>query len=105
MVEVADADGARLGKPRLDPVPGGMLEVEREPQRRVERAEEQLEDSLVAFRLQRDPHGPEAVAEVARAVLELGDGAWPLPRQLRRELEPVGHLLGPAPELLLARKA
>src|SRR5262249_58559312 len=55
MVEVADADGAGLGQPRLDPVPGGMLEVERNPQRRVERAEQELQDALVALRLERAP--------------------------------------------------
>jgi hypothetical protein len=31
MVDVSHADGACLGESRLDPVPGGMLEVEREP--------------------------------------------------------------------------
>src|SRR6185437_15971174 len=36
--------------------------------------------------------------------LELGDRSRPLARQLRSELEPVGHLLGPAAELLLRRQ-
>src|SRR5690348_10107313 len=101
MVEVADADGARLGESRLDPVPGGMLEVEREPQRRVERAEQQLQDSLVPLGLQRDPDRPEPVTEMAHSALELSDGARPLSGKLRGELEPFGHLLGPALELLL----
>src|SRR5437763_16501072 len=62
MAEGADAYGARLGESRLDSVPGGMLEIEREPQRRVERAEQQLQHSLVAPRLERDPHRAEPVA-------------------------------------------
>src|SRR5438552_8796741 len=103
MLEVADADGARLGEQRLDPVPGRMLEVEREPQRRVERAEQQLEHPLVALPLQRYARRLEAVAEVSDAALELGGDVRPFSRELGRELGPVGILLGPAPELLLAR--
>src|SRR5262249_54056642 len=103
MIEVAHANGANLGQPRLDPVPRGMLEVERESQRRVERAEQQLQDALVALRLERDPHRPKAVPEVANAVLEFGDGTRPLPGELRGELESVGHLFAPPPELLLGR--
>src|SRR5205814_3332843 len=104
MLEVADADGACLGDSWLDPVPGGMLQVEGEPQRRVERAEQQLEHPLVARPFQRDPHRTETVAEPTHTALELGDDARPLARKLGRELEPVGHLLRPAPELLLARE-
>ena len=32
VVEIVDADGVRLGEPRLDPVPRRMLEVEGEPE-------------------------------------------------------------------------
>src|SRR4029079_1977724 len=51
-----------------------------------------------------DPDRTEPVTEVTNAVLELGDRARPLARQLGRELEPVRHLLSPAPELFLGRQ-
>src|SRR5439155_12580970 len=81
MLEVADADGARLGEQRLDPVPRGMLEVEREPERRVERAEQQLEHPLVARPLQRDPHRTKPAAEPTYTALELGDDGGLRPRK------------------------
>ena len=67
VVEVADAHGARVRKPWLDAVPRPMVEVERESQRRIERAEEELERSLVSRLLERDPNRPEPVAEVPHA--------------------------------------
>ena len=67
MVEVVDADRARRGEPFLDPVPRRMLEVERDAQRRIERAEHQLEDAVVARVLHRHANGAEPVAEHAHA--------------------------------------
>ena len=67
MVEVVDADGARRGEPLLDPVPRRMLQVERDAERRVERAEHQLEDAVVAGVLHRDANRAEPVAEHAHA--------------------------------------
>src|SRR5581483_8228653 len=103
--EVADADRARVGESRLDPVPRRMLEVEREPERRVERAEQELDRSVVARALHRDPHRPEPVAERPQALPEDVQAAEPAAGQLRRELEPVRHLLRPAAELLLRGEA
>jgi hypothetical protein len=44
-----------------------MVEVEREPQGGVERAEEELERSLVARLLERDPNRSQPVAEMPHA--------------------------------------
>jgi hypothetical protein len=104
MLDVVHAYGARLCEPRLDAVPGRMLEVEGEPQRRVERAEQELERSVVARLLERDPDRPEPVSELLHPRLERVEPAQPVAGELRRELEPVGRLLGPAPELLLRRE-
>jgi hypothetical protein len=101
MVEVVHADRARLREPRLDAVPGRMLEVEREPQRRVERAEQELECALVPRLLERDADRPQPVSELSDARLERVEAAQTVAGELRRELEPVRRLLGPAPELLL----
>jgi hypothetical protein len=67
MVEVVHADGARLREPRLDAVPGRVLEVERESQRRVERAQQELERALIARLLERDPDRPQPVGELSDA--------------------------------------
>src|SRR5690348_11607390 len=81
-----------------------MLEVEREPEGRIERAEQQLDDPVVARVLERDAHRPEPVAERADARLEDVEAARAVAGQLRCELEAVGHLPGPALELFLARQ-
>src|SRR6478735_12745615 len=104
MLHVVHADRARLGEPRLDAVPGRVLQVEGEPQRRIERTEQELERSLIPRLLERDPDRPQAVSEPAHARLELAVPAAPVAGELRRELEPVRHLFGPAPELLLRRQ-
>src|ERR1700740_2097660 len=78
MLEVADTDGPDLREPRLDAVPRRVLEVEGESQRRVERAQQQLEEPFVASRLQRDPDRPEPVVEVPDTALEPGGGSRPL---------------------------
>ena len=104
MVEVVDANRAGGREPLLDSRPRRMLEVEREPERGVERSEQQLEDAFVACVLQRHAHRPEPVAERMRALSELVEAAQPVTRELRRELEPVRHLLRPAPELVLRRQ-
>src|SRR5579864_5713261 len=100
MVEVVDANGATLREPLLDPRPRRMLEVEGEPERRVERAEQELEHPFVARILERHANRPEPVAQRPRPGRELVERAQPVAGELRRELEPVGHLLSPAPELV-----
>src|SRR5690349_22982232 len=100
MIEIVHAYSPGFGQARLDAVPRLMLEVERESQRRVERAEQQLERALVTRGLHRDPHDPEPVAERADARRELVEPAQPVARQLRRELETVRRLLGPPSELI-----
>src|SRR5690349_2383375 len=104
MLEVADADGAVGGQPPLDPVPRGVLEVEREPQARIERAEEELDRAVVPWALDRDSHRPEPVAERAHPVAEDVEPTEAAARKLGRELEALGYLLGPAAELLLRRQ-
>src|SRR3954452_9946314 len=81
-----------------------MLEIECEPQRRVERTQQELDGTVVARALERDPHRAEPVAERTHALLEDVEAAQAAGRQLGRELETVGHLLRPAAELLLARQ-
>src|SRR6185437_241452 len=81
-----------------------MLEVEGEAESRVERAEQQLDQALVARVLERDAHRPEAVAERAHPLAEDVEAAGVVAGQLRRELEAVGRLRGPAVELLLRRQ-
>jgi hypothetical protein len=70
MVEVAHANHSRLRETRLDAVPGRVLEVEGEPQRRVERAEQELECAFVPCLLERDPDRAEPAAEPAHERLE-----------------------------------
>jgi hypothetical protein len=104
MVEVVHPHRARLCELRLDAVPRGMLEVERDAERRVERAEQQREHTLVSRALQRDANRPESRAEGADALGEHVEPAQTVTGQLRYELEPVRHLLGPAAELVLCRQ-
>ena len=105
VVEIVDADGARLGEPLLDPVPRRMLEVEREPERRVERAEQQLDQRRRRARssARRAPGraGRRARASRSPKTSRLRSA---VAGQLRRELEAVRHLLRPAVELLLGRQ-
>ena len=82
-----------------------MLEVEREPVRRIERAEQELDHPLVAGALEDDAHRPEPVAQVAHPLVEGSDDLRPVAGQLDGELEAVGHLVGPAAELLLGGQA
>ncbi len=80
-----------------------MLEVEREAQRRIQRAEQQLEHAVVARALQLHADRAEPVAERTHAGLEDVERAQPVAGELRGELEAVGRLGGPALELLLRR--
>ena len=51
-----------------------------------------------------DANRPQPVAERAHALEERRHPVEPRQRELHRELEPVGHRLGPAPELVGARQ-
>ena len=105
MVEVVDANRPGERESLFDPGPRRMLEVECEPERGVERSQQQLENAFVARVLQRHAHRPEPVAERVRALREFVEPAQPVTGELRRKLESVRHLLGPAPELILGRQA
>src|SRR5207244_4272540 len=75
-----------------------------EPERRIERAEQELEQTFVVRALEGDSHRPEPVAEPPHARGELRHELRPLARQLRREREARRRLRGPAVELLLRRQ-
>src|SRR5205807_2611835 len=77
---------------------------EREPQLRVERAEEQLEHAVVARADELDANRPEPAAEQTGTRRKLRDDPRPVAGQLRRKRESIRHLLCPATELLLRRK-
>src|SRR6185437_16265798 len=82
-----------------------MLEVEGEAEARVERAEQQLDQALVARVLERDAHRSEAFSERAHPLAEDVKAAGVVAGELRRELEALGRLRRPAVELLLRRQA
>src|SRR5262245_17537130 len=76
-----------------------MLEIEREPDTRVERSDDQLDHSLVALGFQLHTHWAQPVPEPADAFRELLQDARPIARELRREAKAVGRLRGPPAEL------
>jgi hypothetical protein len=104
MLEIVDACRAGRRKTHFDPRPRRMLEVESDPQRGIERSEQQLEHAFVAGVLQRDADRAEPVAERVGTACELVEAAEPVTGELRRELEAVGHLLRPPAELILGGK-
>src|SRR5439155_18669274 len=83
VVEVVDAHRTRGGEALLDSVPGRMLEVEREPERRIERAEEKLEGPVVTGAHESHAHRAEPVAEQPDALFEHIEPSQPVSRQLR----------------------
>src|SRR5439155_10323996 len=97
-------DDGRLAR-KLDALPGRIAEVEGDLDRRVDRAEQERQQSLVAWLLNLDADRAEPRAELRHALDERADAVEPAERQLRREREPGRGLLAPAPELLLARQA
>src|SRR5262245_23104577 len=82
-----------------------MLEIEREPGTGVERADDQLDHSVVARGLQLPTHRAQSAPEPADAFRELLQDSRPIARQLRREAKAVGRLLGPPAELFRPRNA
>ena len=82
--------------------PRTVAEVEREPEPRVERPEQQREHAVVARGLDDEPDRAEPVAEQrARAPRTTSSRPEPDAGHLDREREPVRHRRGPARELLL----
>ena len=98
--EAVDAHCACRGE-SFDAVPRRMIEVEGEAQRRIQRTEQELEHAVVPRALHLHADRPEPVAERTHAGLEDVERAQPVAGQLRRELEAVASLGGPAFELLL----
>jgi len=103
MVEVVDANRPGECESLFDSLPRRMLEVECEPERGVERSEQQFENAFVARVLQGHAHRAEPVAQRVRALRELVEPAEAVTGELRGKLESVWHLLRPAPELILPR--
>ena len=82
-----------------------MPEVPRELDLAGYRAFDERDEPVVARRLDDDPDGAEPVAEREHALEERRHAVESGQRQLDGEPEPVGHGLGPAAELILARQA
>ena len=92
---------AGLREPLLDAVPARVAQVERVADARVGRAEEQLEEAVVARPLDDDADAAEPVAERAHPLLERGEPPLEAVGRLDREPEAVGDLRRPRAELLL----
>ena len=82
-----------------------MAQVERDPQRRVERTEEQREEPWVGRLLDRHAERAEPVAEEGEPLLEHAELPGEAAGELDGELEPVRRLRGPADEVPLGRQA
>src|SRR5436309_1292528 len=82
-----------------------MAEVEGEAKLGVERPEQEREHPLVALVDQLHANRAEPISEQAHAIRELGHHPGAVSRQLRRELESVRSLPGPASKLLLRRQS
>ncbi len=82
-----------------------MTKLEREPDGRVDRAEQERQHALVARLLDEHAHRPEAVAEQRDPIHEGADAVESEERQLRREGEPTRSRFRPPRELLLRRQA
>ena len=95
-LEVVDRDGGcdvRFG-------PRGVAEVERVPELRVDRPEEERQQALVAGVREHEPYRPEPLPEPAHALLEVADAAEGDLRHLHCEAEPRRRLRRPAVEEL-----
>src|SRR5207244_2661749 len=95
-------------RPEVDPLPGRVPELEGVAELRVERAEQQLEQAVVAGpgRRELDEDGPEPLAERAHLLAKGADEAEPAevsdpPAHLDGEPEAGRRLLRPQPELRL----